>query len=140
MRLALIVSRFNADITTRLRDGAVEAITVAGAPADAIEVFEVPGAFEIAWAARADVEALPEMMPSEELEAPTVPPTVTEGSPFAWPVTDVTITDAQLGAAVQYQPDGAAVLVPAYELSDAAGNAWSVIAVVDDQLDFSATR
>jgi 6,7-dimethyl-8-ribityllumazine synthase len=53
MRLALIVSRFNADITTRLRDGAVEAITVAGASADAIEVFEVPGAFEIAWAARA---------------------------------------------------------------------------------------
>ena len=53
MRVALVVSRFNEDITTRLRDGAVEALTVAGAAADAIEVFEVPGAFEIPWAARA---------------------------------------------------------------------------------------
>jgi 6,7-dimethyl-8-ribityllumazine synthase len=53
MRVALVVSRFNEDITTRLRDGAVEALTVAGAAADAIEIFEVPGAFEIPWAARA---------------------------------------------------------------------------------------
>jgi len=53
MRVALVVSRFNEDITTRLRDGAVEALTVAGAAAEAIEVFEVPGAFEIPWAARA---------------------------------------------------------------------------------------
>jgi 6,7-dimethyl-8-ribityllumazine synthase len=51
-RLAVVVSRFNDDITARLRDGAVEALTVAGAPADAIEVFEVPGAFELPWAAR----------------------------------------------------------------------------------------
>ena len=52
LRLAIVVSRFNEDITTRLRDGAVEALTVAGAPVDAIEVFEVPGAFELPWAAR----------------------------------------------------------------------------------------
>ncbi len=49
----------------------------------------------------------------------------------------MTITDARLGLAVQHQPDGAAVLLPAYELSDAAGNVWSVVAVVDDQLDFT---
>ncbi len=49
----------------------------------------------------------------------------------------MTITDARLGLAVQYQPDGAAVLLPAYELSDADGNVWSVVAVVDDQLDFT---
>ena len=55
----------------------------------------------------------------------------------AWQVKDVTITDARLGLAVQYQPDGAAVLLPAYELSDADGNVWSVVAVVDDQLDFT---
>ena len=59
------------------------------------------------------------------------------GGRFAWPVTDVTITDARLGHAVQYQPDGAAVLLPAHELSDADGNVWSVVAVVDDRLDFS---
>jgi 6,7-dimethyl-8-ribityllumazine synthase len=52
LRLAIVVSRFNDDITGRLRDGAVEALTVAGAPDDAIEVFEVPGAFELPWAAR----------------------------------------------------------------------------------------
>jgi 6,7-dimethyl-8-ribityllumazine synthase len=53
MRVALVVSRFNEDITARLRDGAIEALTVAGAAAEAIEIFEVPGAFEIPWAARA---------------------------------------------------------------------------------------
>ena len=53
MRVAVVVSRFNDDITARLRDGAVEALTVAGAAPDAIEVFDVPGAFEIPWAARA---------------------------------------------------------------------------------------
>jgi hypothetical protein len=29
------------------------------------------------------------------------------------------------------------VLVPTYELADADGTTWSVIAVVDDQLDFA---
>jgi 6,7-dimethyl-8-ribityllumazine synthase len=53
LRLALVVSRFNASVTTRLREGAVEALTVAGAPATSIETFEVPGAFEIPFAARA---------------------------------------------------------------------------------------
>jgi 6,7-dimethyl-8-ribityllumazine synthase len=52
LRVAVVVARFNPDITMRLRDGAVEALTVAGAPADAVEVFEVPGAFELPWAAR----------------------------------------------------------------------------------------
>ncbi|KLN35231.1 hypothetical protein FB00_07320 [Cellulosimicrobium funkei] len=84
----------------------------------------------------AATELVPETAPAEP-EAPTVPPTVGEGARFAWPVTDVTITDARLGLAVQYQPDGAAVLLPAYELSDADGNVWSVVAVVDHQLDFA---
>ncbi len=53
LRLAIVVSRFNASVTTRLREGAVEALTVAGAPAESIETFEVPGAFEIPFAARA---------------------------------------------------------------------------------------
>lgn len=84
----------------------------------------------------AAAELVPEIAPAEP-EAPTVPPTVGEGARFAWPVTEVTITDARLGLAVQYQPDGAAVLLPAYELSDADGNVWSVVAVADDQLDFA---
>jgi 6,7-dimethyl-8-ribityllumazine synthase len=52
LRFAIVVSRFNPTVTRRLRDGAVEALTVAGAASDAIEVFEVPGAFEIPFAAR----------------------------------------------------------------------------------------
>jgi 6,7-dimethyl-8-ribityllumazine synthase len=52
LRIAVVVARFNPDITMRLRDGAVEALTVAGAPEDAVEVFEVPGAFGLPWAAR----------------------------------------------------------------------------------------
>ncbi|WP_435737102.1 hypothetical protein V5D56_00415 [Cellulosimicrobium sp. PMB13] len=111
-------------------------------PAEAVERLGDPrfsGGGPIAWARDGVVTAVPEIgIAPEEMEAPTVPPTVAEGSRFAWPVTDVTITGAQLGAAVQYQPDGAAVLVPAYELTDADGNTWSVLAVVDEQLDFAA--
>lgn len=107
-------------------------------PAEAVERLGDPrfgGGSMVAWA-RDGVQTLPEIAPAEP-EVPTVPPTVGEGARFAWPVTDVTITDARLGLAVQYQPDGAAVLLPAYELSDADGTVWSVVAVVDDQLDFA---
>ena len=47
MRVAIVVARFNDTVTTRLRDGAIEALTVAGAAVDAIETFDVPGAFEV---------------------------------------------------------------------------------------------
>lgn len=69
---------------------------------------------------------------------PTVPPTPTAGSPLAWPVQEVTLVTARLGVALTTLPTGASVLVPTYELADADGVTWSVIAVVDDQLDFSA--
>jgi len=74
--------------------------------------------------------------PVEPVE-PTVPPTAGVGAAISWPVSDVTITEARLGWAVHYQGDGGAVLVPSYELSDAEGNAWSVVAVTDDELDFA---
>lgn len=51
LKIALVVSRFNGDVTGRLRRGAEEALTAAGA-GQAIEVYEVPGAFEIPYAAR----------------------------------------------------------------------------------------
>lgn len=120
-------------LAPRVAIGAYDVVS----PAEAVERLGDPrfgGGGMIAWA-REDVQSLPET--ASEPAAPTVPPTVGEGARFAWPVTDVTITDARLGLAVQYQPDGAAVLLPAYELSDAAGNVWSVVAVVDDQLDFT---
>ncbi|NUU18813.1 hypothetical protein HP550_16290 [Cellulomonas humilata] len=69
---------------------------------------------------------------------PTVPETPSAGSPLAWPVQEVTLVSARLGVALTTLPTGASVLVPTYELADADGVTWSVIAVVDDQLDFSA--
>lgn len=44
---AIIVSRFNESITGRLADGAVATLTANGIDDDAIDLFWVPGAFEI---------------------------------------------------------------------------------------------
>jgi 6,7-dimethyl-8-ribityllumazine synthase len=52
LRFAVIVSRFNEEITRSLRRGAEEALTAAGAAEAAVEVYEVPGAFELPVAAR----------------------------------------------------------------------------------------
>jgi 6,7-dimethyl-8-ribityllumazine synthase len=46
-RFAVIVSRWNYERTSRLLNGAVEALTAAGAAEDSIEVFGVPGSFEL---------------------------------------------------------------------------------------------
>ena len=55
-RFAIVVSRFNAFVTDRLRDGAVAALKDAGADAN-VQVLAVPGAFEIPQAARAAAES-----------------------------------------------------------------------------------
>src|SRR5205814_757471 len=55
-RIAIVVARFNAFVTDRLRDGAVAALREAGAAESAIHIFPVPGAFEIPQAARAAAE------------------------------------------------------------------------------------
>ena len=46
-RFAIVVARFNQSITSRLLDGALKTLTAAGVPDDQIDVFWVPGAFEI---------------------------------------------------------------------------------------------
>ena len=46
-RFAIVVSRYNESITSKLLDGAVETLTAAGVPDDNIEVAWVPGAWEI---------------------------------------------------------------------------------------------
>jgi hypothetical protein len=71
-------------------------------------------------------------------DTPTVPPALEPGADIPWPVTEVTITGARLGSAVQWLTDGQVVIVPAYELTDDDGGSWSVIAVTDDRLDFTA--
>jgi 6,7-dimethyl-8-ribityllumazine synthase len=51
LRFGLVVSRFNDEVTSRLRTAAVETLCGLGAAESAIELFEVPGAFEIPFAA-----------------------------------------------------------------------------------------
>ena len=46
-RFAIVVSRWNDRFTSKLADGAFEALTEAGAADDAVETFYVPGAFEL---------------------------------------------------------------------------------------------
>jgi 6,7-dimethyl-8-ribityllumazine synthase len=46
-RFAVVVARYNDSITGKLLDGAVETLLLHGVKDDAIDVFWVPGAFEI---------------------------------------------------------------------------------------------
>ncbi|TFH70026.1 hypothetical protein [Cellulomonas sp. HD19AZ1] len=80
--------------------------------------------------------AVPQVAP--EPDEPTVPPVPAAGAAVPWPVQHVTLTAARLGVTLLTTPDGASLLVPAWELSDADGGTWSVVAVAEDQLDLSA--
>lgn len=51
LRIAIVVSRFNAFITEKLLDGAVDALVRHGAAAKDLEIVRVPGAWEIPQAA-----------------------------------------------------------------------------------------
>jgi hypothetical protein len=93
------------------------------------------GVMPLARAGIADDAATTTEQPQQT--EPTVPPTAQPGSPIAWPVQQVTITGARLGLTQVTQPDGATLLVPAYELTDADGSAWSVIAVDEGSLDLA---
>jgi len=55
-RFAVIVSRFNEEVTGSLRDAAVAALREAGAVESNVQLFAVPGAFEIPQAARVAAE------------------------------------------------------------------------------------
>lgn len=52
-----------------------------------------------------------------------------------WPVDEVTITGATLALGLHTQPDGAAAVVPVYELIDDARNTWTVLALAEEHLD-----
>jgi 6,7-dimethyl-8-ribityllumazine synthase len=56
-RFAVIVSRFNETVTGSLRDAALAALKEAGADGSHVQLFSVPGAFEIPQAARAAAES-----------------------------------------------------------------------------------
>jgi 6,7-dimethyl-8-ribityllumazine synthase len=63
LNLGVVVARFNEAVTERLLGGALEALRSHGVGEDAIEVVEVPGAFEIplaaqVLAARGDIDGI----------------------------------------------------------------------------------
>lgn len=78
------------------------------------------------------------VMPFQESFVNGTPSIPTAGDRLAWPVTEYTVTTAELVAASHESADGAVVVAPTWLLSDAEGRQWSVIAVVDEQLDFTA--
>ena len=51
--VGIVVGRFNGNITSRLLDGALEALAEAGVPRERIDVMPVPGAFELPLGAMA---------------------------------------------------------------------------------------
>lgn len=77
---------------------------------------------------------------SSEPSEPTLPAPVEPGSAIRWPVEQVTIVEARLGGAMHMQTDGAATLLPTYELTSADGGIWSVLAVAESDLDLSSGR
>jgi len=52
LKFALVVSRFNDVICSRLLDGALDALRRTGAADDGIDIFRVPGSFEIPLVAK----------------------------------------------------------------------------------------
>lgn len=47
LRFAVVVSRFNEELTQQLADDAVQCLEEHGAKAEDVEIFQVPGAYEI---------------------------------------------------------------------------------------------
>ncbi len=112
-------------------------------PAEAVERLSDPrfgsGGYPIAYATGATALSAREGM-TEVPQTPQPPEAASAGTRIGWPVQQVTIVEARLGAAMHVQPDGATLLVPTYELTGSDGSIWSVIAVVESALDFTAGR
>lgn len=51
LKVALVVSRFNEFITSKLEEGALDALKRNGASEDDVEIFRTPGAYEIPFVA-----------------------------------------------------------------------------------------
>lgn len=49
-KIGVVVSRFNEEVTSRLRDNCVAALKTGGVSPSDIKVVEVPGGYEIPWA------------------------------------------------------------------------------------------
>ncbi|WP_407320496.1 hypothetical protein UQW22_08530 [Isoptericola halotolerans] len=112
-------------------------------PADAVERLGDPrfggSSWPVAYAAESEA-MLEERWAEEDGSEPTPPPAPpASGDALPWPVSEVTITEARLGLTRHHDASGSVLLLPAYELSDAAGNTWSVLAVAEEGLDTTSS-
>lgn len=72
----------------------------------------------------------------EQWEDPEPLPAVRPGDPIPFPVGEATVTGAELHTGVLSLWDGTEYLVPAWHLTDGAGNSWDVLGLTEDSLDF----
>lgn len=73
----------------------------------------------------------------EQWEDPEPLPAVQPGDPIPFPVGEATVTGAELHTGVLSLWDGTEFLVPAWHLTDGAGNSWDVLGLTEDSLDFT---
>lgn len=59
--VAIIVSKWNSDITNALHDGAVQTLVAAGVPADNITRYDVPGSYELPQGAQIALGKQPQL-------------------------------------------------------------------------------
>lgn len=111
----------------QVTDGATEGVT----PEEARALEEANPSLDVMPEPGVDV-------PSDDPAAvPTLPPSAVPGGVISWPVSEITITGAELTTTPVYSADGSVVLVPAYRLAGDDGSSWTVIAVTEDHLDFA---
>lgn len=102
--------------------------------ASAIDRISTPG-----WSALAPSP----LTPGSAAASPTAPPfagaPLMNGRPtLTVPVGTVTVTGSTIGLATYRQPDGALLVLPSYVLTDETGATWSLLAVADRYVRFSA--
>jgi hypothetical protein len=144
-RTGIQVSASVGDAGIAWADGALAQPTSIGeypviSPAAAVERLGDPRFAGAAWPIASaqeigEIEHPVDPGPGEPTSPPAPP---SSGSAISWPVSEVTITEARLGLAQHHQRDGSVLVLPAYELRDAQGNSWSVIAVAEEAMDFTA--
>ena len=49
---------------------------------------------------------------------------------------EIGVTDAELGLAQYWQPDGSVLMLPSYTVTGEDGSTWSVLAVEDEYVQF----
>ena len=126
---------FSGDVANVVSLGEYEIIS----PAEALERLQDPAITPTRWPVTqpkwletlwAD-EGMGGSAPGQPLTAPA------PGSKIAMPIANVKITKAELGLSTYYEMPGSRLLLPTYQLSDADGATWQVIAIADDAIDFS---